>query len=254
MGQQTSTNTIKGRVGTISYYKGRDGYMARDKRGVDGKRIKNDPRYERTRENAAEFGRAVKASKEIRLALNTLLKNTSDSRAINRLSRLFFQILKTDPVSTRGMRTVPLGDVTLMDGFQFNGIKELKTSLDPRFYTPSINRETGEASIIFTPFIPKLDLDSHRAASHFRIVSAAVAVDFENASHSKIISSTASLPIDLNPTAAITLTHALPANSTLPLILVFGFVFEDVVNEIGYPLNDASYNPLGIVAVDHVLA
>lgn len=250
MGQQTSTNTIKGRVGTISYYKGRDGYMARDKRGIDGKRIKNDPRYERTRENASEFGRAAKAMRELRLALNTLLKNTSDSRAMNRLARLFSQILKTDPVSARGMRTVTQGDITLLTGFQFNSGKDLKTSLDPRFYTTNINRETGEASVTLTSFTPRLDLDSPQAANHFRFVSAAVAADFDNAMHTKIISNSGALPIDLNPTAEITLTNALPANSTLPLILVFGVLFEDVVNGISYPLNDSSYNSLAIVAVE----
>ncbi|MCG2616970.1 hypothetical protein LZZ85_21920 [Terrimonas sp. NA20] len=68
MGRQKSANKLTGRIGGITYYKSKDGFMARDSQGLDGKRIKNDERYERTRENAAEFGRAAKGMKEIRLA------------------------------------------------------------------------------------------------------------------------------------------------------------------------------------------
>jgi len=49
---------LKGPIGDISFYKSKDGYLARSKGGVDKSRIKNDPAFQRTRENGSEFGRA----------------------------------------------------------------------------------------------------------------------------------------------------------------------------------------------------
>ena len=68
-------------MGGVSFYKtSQDGYLAREKGGVDAERIKNDPAFERTRENGAEFGRAGAAGKLLRNALRTLIINSSDSR------------------------------------------------------------------------------------------------------------------------------------------------------------------------------
>lgn len=247
MARQKSANPLSGKIGGITYFKGKDGWMARDGQGIDGKRIKTDERYERTRENASEFGRAAKGMKEIRLALNTILKKTSDSRAMTRLSKLLFQILKTDPVNARGEREVALGDISLLNNFQFNIAKDLKTALDPRFYTSTMNRETGEATITIQSFNPRIDLSFPDAANHFRFVMAAVEVDFENLQHNKFISSSNSVPLNTNATEALTLTTTLAANSTRSLILVFGIRFEDVVNGVAYPLNDSSYNTLAII-------
>lgn len=249
LGRQKSVNPLAGRVGTFSYFKSRTGFMARDKQGIEGDRVRTGENYERTRENAAEFARAAKGGKQIRLALNTITKKMADGGLTNRLSRLLFQILKTDPVSARGMRLISLGDLSLLNDFQFNTRKELKTAFDPRFYTPEINRETGVASITVQPFTPMLDMSYHEAASHFRFVIAGIEVDFDNLVHNKFITSSDPLPIDMALTAPINLSAQLTADSPHPLILVFGIRFEDLVNGISYPLNDTEYNTLAVVAV-----
>jgi hypothetical protein len=58
----------------------------REKSGIDANRIKNDPAFQRTRENGSEFGRAGKAGKTLRTALRTLLLNSSDGRVVSRLT------------------------------------------------------------------------------------------------------------------------------------------------------------------------
>ena len=74
MGQQDGVIKLKGRVGELATFKGRFGYQARTKTGMNGSRIKNDPRFQRTRENAAEFARGGVASRVLRTAFRTLLK------------------------------------------------------------------------------------------------------------------------------------------------------------------------------------
>ena len=63
MAKQTGVITLEGRVGRLSFYKTKDGYLAREKGGVSKSRILNDPRFARTRENMREFADNAKSSK-----------------------------------------------------------------------------------------------------------------------------------------------------------------------------------------------
>ena len=74
MARQRGIIKLQGQMGGVSFYKSQqDGFLAREKGGVDADRIKNDPNFERTRENGAEFGRAGAAGKLLRTALRALL-------------------------------------------------------------------------------------------------------------------------------------------------------------------------------------
>ncbi|WP_197428778.1 hypothetical protein [Phnomibacter ginsenosidimutans] len=70
-------------------YKSQDGYLAREKGGVEGDPIANDPSFARTRENGAEFGRAGKAGKLLRTAFRAPLQNTADPRMVSRMTADF---------------------------------------------------------------------------------------------------------------------------------------------------------------------
>jgi len=61
MARQKSILKLQGTIGGISFYKSKDGYLAREKGGVDASRIANDPGFARTRENGAEFGNSASA-------------------------------------------------------------------------------------------------------------------------------------------------------------------------------------------------
>ena len=67
MAKQTGIIKLKGTIGGISFYKTSDGDLAREKGGVDKSRIANDPAFQRTRENGAEFGAAGKGGKLVRV-------------------------------------------------------------------------------------------------------------------------------------------------------------------------------------------
>jgi hypothetical protein len=79
MARQKSPFKFEGEIGDIVFFQTKDGgYMAREKGGISGDRIKKDPAFERTRENGAEFGRAGVAGKVLRNAFRWLLKGKSD--------------------------------------------------------------------------------------------------------------------------------------------------------------------------------
>jgi len=78
MAKQTGIIRLKGTIGGISFYKTADGHLAREKGGVDASRIKNDPAFQRTRENGAEFGAAGRGGKTLRNAIRVLLQNAKE--------------------------------------------------------------------------------------------------------------------------------------------------------------------------------
>ena len=61
MAQQSGIIPLKGTLGNITFYKSKEGYLAREKGGVSAERIASDPAFQRTRENGAEFGRLFKS-------------------------------------------------------------------------------------------------------------------------------------------------------------------------------------------------
>ena len=125
MAQQKSIIKLKGSMGGISFYKSKDGYLAREKGGVDAARIANDPNFARTRENGAEFSNAASAGKLLRDTVRTLAMNASDSRVTARLTQVMAQIKNLDDEGVRGERSVAAGIAKeegklLLKGFNFN--------------------------------------------------------------------------------------------------------------------------------------
>src|SRR5690554_7748153 len=106
MERQKGINKLTGKKGDLSFYKTKDGYLAREKGGVDGDRIKKDPALSRTRENGSEFGLAATSGKTLRDAFRPLMMRASDNRITSTLTRLMAQIRKLDTTSDRGKRSV----------------------------------------------------------------------------------------------------------------------------------------------------
>jgi hypothetical protein len=143
MARQKGIIKLKGTIGDITFYKTKDGHLAREKGGVDASRIKSDPAFQRTRENGAEFGRAGKAGKTLRTALRTLLINSADSRMVSRLTQSMVKVIQADLVNDRGLRNVIDGEAELLVGFDFNITGKLGTTLFVPF-VGTIDRVAGE--------------------------------------------------------------------------------------------------------------
>src|SRR6516162_6127520 len=121
MAKQNGLVKLLGTVGDMTYYKSKDGFLAKEKTIISADRIASDPNFNRTRENNAEFGNACTSGKTLRHSLNAVLKNARDGRMVSRLSKTMMQVIKSDTVSPRGQRNVAAGDLQLLKGFEFNG-------------------------------------------------------------------------------------------------------------------------------------
>jgi hypothetical protein len=248
MARQKGIIKLKGTIGDITFYKTKDGHLAREKGGVDASRIANDPAFQRTRENGSEFGRAGKAGKTLRTALRTLLLNSADSRMVSRLTQRMVKVIQADLTNERGLRNVIDGEAELLVGFEFNIGGKLGTTLFVPF-VGGIDRVSGAITVDLDSFIPANMVAAPSGTTHFKIISAGAEIDFEAEVFVTATSETDILPWDMAATVAINHLNAVTPNSTKPLFLALGVEFYQEVNGRMYPLKNGSYNPLALVQV-----
>jgi hypothetical protein len=239
---------IEGTLDNLTFYKSKYGHLVKTKSGVSKERIQNDPAFQRTRENGAEFGRAGKAGKILRTAFRSLFLNASDTQMASRLTQRMMKVIQADMVSDRGLRNVIDGEAELLAGFEFN----IQGKLGNTLYAPfngSIDRVAGSISVDYPSFVPNTMLSAPDGTTHFKLVSGGAEVDFENETY--VVSNSASdiLPWDANATNVISQSNAVTENSTKPLFLVVGVEFYQQVNGSMYPLKNGSYNALAITLV-----
>jgi len=248
MARQKGIIKLKGTIGDITFYKTQDGHLAREKGGIDASRIKNDPAFQRTRENGSEFGRAGTAGKILRTALRALLLNSADGRMVSRLTQQMVKVIQADVTSVRGLRNVIDGEAELLSGFEFNIRGKLGTSLFAPF-VGAIDRVAGEITVDLDSFIPANMIAAPTGTTHFKIISAGAEIDFEAETFVEAHSETAILPWDAVATVAINQVNAVTLASTKPLFLALGVEFYQEVNGQMYPLKNGAYNPLALVQV-----
>lgn len=249
MAKQKGIVKLEGSIGDLSFYKTSDGFLAREKVVIDKSRIKNDPAFQRTRENGSEFGRAGRAGKVLRTAFKLLLQNAADKKVVSRLMKELIKVLQTDPINARGERTVTKGDQSLLKGFDFNVNSQLSSALFAPYNT-AIDRVGGAVTVSLPAFIPGQTITGPQGATDVRIVSGAAAIDFESGVSEGTVIRSEDIPLNNDELGAIELAHELPANSEGSLFLVLGLEFSQVVNGVRYPLKSGGYNPLTIIAID----
>ncbi|MBS3742609.1 MAG: hypothetical protein V5A47_11260 [Bacteroidales bacterium] len=248
MARQKGIIKLEGTIGDISFYKSRDGHLARTKGGVSGERIQNDPAFQRTRENGQEFGKAGAAGRLLRTSFRQYIKKSADSRMVSRLTREMVKVIKSDTTNGRGQRNVLEGDLTLLKGFEFNIGGKLATT----FYTSyeaSVDRAIGELRVNVPSFTPAFAIASPEGATHMRLISAGSAVNFGEDDYQAAVSQSDEIELNQTATPLIELVNQLPANVTGPLFLLLGIEFFQNINGTSYPLKNGKFNALALIEV-----
>ncbi len=248
MARQKGIIKLEGKIGDISFYKSKDGYLAREKGGVEADRIKNDPAFERTRENGSEFGSSARSGKLLRDSVRTMMQNASDSRVTSRLTKLMTQIKNYDGTSVRGGRNVGIGIVdpqakALLKGFNFNEDAVLGSIL----FNP-YDVDLGTGVITLDDLIPINDLKAPAGATHITLRGAWGKVDFATGDSDIQETNAVNLPIDATSTNVV-LTPTLAASGTGTDVYLLMVEFYQEVNGNQYTLKNGAYNALSIVEV-----
>lgn len=249
MAKQIGVIKLDGILDNIVFYKSTDGYIARLHTPISAERIASDPSFARTRENMAEFARAGKGARLLRVALRAELQKVQDRRASNRLLRELVRLIKTDAVNPRGQRNLAQAEKSSLVGFEFNATARLGSTFFAPFST-AIDRATGAATVTVPAFNAANSVEAPEGATHFRINTAVAAVDFFQESY--VYAGTQSAEMELNASleSPLTLTSTLPPNAAGALLLVVGIEFFQQVNTINYALNNGSFNALAVAQVE----
>ena len=125
MAKQTGLLKINGTLDNITFYRTKDGYLAKMKTRINASRIANDPAFARTRENGKEFGNSAKSGKLFRDTLRPITMHVSGANNVARITQLMSKIKNFDTSSVRGQRNVGIGitnqnSKALLKGFEFN--------------------------------------------------------------------------------------------------------------------------------------
>ena len=245
MAKQTSIITLKGRVGRLSFYKTRDGYLAREKGGVEKSRIMNDPRYARTRENMREFADNANSTKLVKDALRTVTTKVSDQRLGLRLNQRLMKVLKSDEISIRGERKVKNGNWDLLGGMELNIRASLTKTLLFQIQ-PVDSAATWEIQI--PAFLPTNEIAYPVEAQGFKITATGVGLDFDANTRSIQTSATPILPVSV-PMEATVLSIDKSQLSGTHFLFVLSVEFYLNVNQEDYHLNNGDYNAGQILGV-----
>jgi hypothetical protein len=250
MAQQKSILKLKGTIGGITFYKTKtDGYLAREKGGVDADRIANDPGFARTRENGAEFGNAASAGKLLRDSMRALANSASDGRVTSRVTQIMAQIKNMDEANARGERSAAEGMAkdeakALLLGFNFNVNSELGNVL---YKDLDIDSATGE--IKMTGLTPKADISIPSGTSHIVLKSGFASIDFMTGASEMVVSAPVRVAVDAAAQAVSLKPAKVPAVAGTKFILL-SIDFVQEVNNVDYSLNNNSFNVLAIVSVE----
>ncbi len=258
MAIQAGVIKLSGTIGGITFVAARGGYYARRKSCLDARRIARDPAFARTRENAAEFGRASRAGKLLRVAIAPYQQRLCDHTLMHRLTGILTRILKTDTVNPRGKRSFVEGDLSLLEGFECNAAAPLQRILGVPFNS-QFSAATGQYSIGLRGFVPREVLRVPQGATHYKLSAAGVGVNFgaqvyiTSVSHTEVLRLDAvAAPVRLKGVLAGEEAADCSRSTFGHIVLLLGIQFFQRVSGVDYVLEDGS--ALAVVKAGKVVA
>lgn len=239
---------IQGTVKGVTFYRSKDGMLARAKGGISKKRMKTDPAFQRTRENGVEFGHNAKMGKLLRNSASNLLMLAKDSRVSSRLSQSMSQIKNLDLVSERGQRQVSVGLATaegkkVLKGFDFNN-KATMSSV----FKGELDLDPLTGIVVLTDFNPVLHLAIPFGATHVSFSTALAVVDFELGVYKTRYGNKENFAVASAMTSYTFTPSEIPAGPGTSFYFFLIEFFQEM-NGNQYPLKNNSYNVLTVLDV-----
>ena len=140
--------------GMVTYrLKGIDGHIVKEKTGFTTEALLNDPKYDKSRENANEFGAVTHLCKAIRMLLNEGLPKSNNLGVCNGLTQIMRKVMCCDAVSVRGNRCLKngfesAGGKSLFTGYDFNPDGLLRNAFKGNYRFDATKKQ-----LMFEPFV-----------------------------------------------------------------------------------------------------
>lgn len=230
MAKVIATFLIKGTIDDLNFVVTADGNnyaRTKGKTGITAEEFKNNPIFDRIRDQGNEFGHCAKKSalfRQLAVRFNNLAK---DGSVAGRANKLLFEILQEDTTQPQGKRTLAEGLKT-SDGkeyllfFESNKLRPLRKVLKVKEqYNPE------NQTVTLTDFRTKEHLDWPEEATHVLLATATANWDFENDAFDTSYSNELILDKE-SEKQTLTLTTDKPMGNHLHLTFLFiGFIKQE---------------------------
>ena len=167
MARQEGNQRFIGRIGDLVYYKRKGVYLVRKVGSPSKKRIKEDPKFDKTRKLNCEFGAAAKAGHDFRFALKDVIQNIADCDLTGRVQGLFAKVIHHGKGECGSRSIEILNNANELIDFQFNR----KVSFNSMFFGDMkiiAKRNRKEATLSINAFDPQIHLGFISGATHLR--------------------------------------------------------------------------------------
>ena len=236
-------------MGELTFYKKNGQFYVMKKPGNNRQRILEDPKFEATRKNSADFGRACSFAKNIRHALAGQLAESTDGGMVGRLNGVMGRVLSSDPVNERGSRGLLHGNISLLKDFEFNKNCPL-SYIFPGTITASLEPGRSFAYIAIPSFIPTQSLKAPPGTTHYQVLTGTACIDAFTGTCTADTQETDALPYDETVTAALGLVNTVaPVVVQSKYLIVAGIRFYQTVSGVLYRLKDKAFSGVKVVGV-----
>lgn len=239
---------INGTIQGMTFFKSKDGLLIRKKGGVSKKRIKNDPAFQRTRENGSEFGHSAKMAQLVRKSVANLVSLAKDFRVSSRMVQSMAQVKNFDVTSARGQRKVWIGFGTAegkqsVRGFDFNLNSPFNSVFRGQYLL-----DTTSGKVNISDFNPATNLSLPQGATHASLSVAVASVDFELDNYGTTYSPKENFPLT-DALLALSLVPSAMPGGTGVVFYYFLIEFFQELNGVQYPLKNHTHNVLYVMDV-----
>jgi hypothetical protein len=177
MAKVISLFQLRGSIDDLTFRQTEYGTIAGMKPGPTREKVLTHEDFRLTRRNAGEFKLAIRDAQLLRKALGIALNGIAGSSLNGRMNGLLHTAARQDGTSDLGARRASQGDIGILTGFDFNKQLPLATAL-PVNFTHALDAATGTLKVALPCFIARKKKNFPAGATHFRIVSGGVAVNF----------------------------------------------------------------------------
>jgi hypothetical protein len=203
---------LRGKLGGLSFFENEFGQQVKQNDGPTEWHIQHQDSYKNALRNADEFARATAAAKLLREAMGDLRKGVRSMRLNGRMNGPMLQAIKADMAHGWGDRMISYGDLSVLAGFEFNH----NLSLDDALPLNVENCYTVEADKIVLQ-LPAFRLRKKevlpKKATHYRLVSAVITVDFDKRRYQQDVQTTPLQAMGRKAGAAFSAEHVLSAST-----------------------------------------
>lgn len=222
MAKQVGIIKLVGMIDDLVFYgTPDDGYLARGKSHLTREKIKSSPAFKKTMDNAAEFAEALRGATFLRRALHPILFPIADGKLSSRMNRILLEVVQRDRVNSSGERVLPIEDLHLLTGFEFNRRISLKESFAAAF-SVSGPGDDGHCHVDIPSFVPVTAVNAADYVKEVRLLSGGAVLKMKERKFEHIFYETHSIPLDKEAIDPIRFSYPMVPMAGEVLIVVLG--------------------------------